>query len=214
MNAHPELTDLLALRDHGADAVPEAVATHVAGCASCRAELARLAALRDGLRALPPVPPGPELWARVVAAVEPPVEVVARRSRMRLAVAGVAASLAVATSVALVVLQGVPGGSATDVATPIALASAEPSVGDLKQRSQRLEAVLAALESTPRVTTARSAGTIAELEDGIALVDYQLGQVEPGERDGALHRALWKKRVELMESLVTVRYAGERADSI
>ena len=97
---------------------------------------------------------------------------------------------------------------------PVALASAEPSIGDLKQRSQRLEAVLAALESRPRVTSARSAGTIAELEDGIALVDFQIGQVRPGEEDAALHRALWKKRVELMESLVTVRYAGERADSI
>lgn len=212
MNAHPDIERLLALRD-GGPAEPD-LAAHVDGCAACRAELARLRALRDGLRALPPVPPGPELWARVVAAVEPPVMVVARRSRVRLLVAGAAASVAFAASIALVVLQGAPGSAPAPAAEPVALASAEPSIGDLKLRSQRLEAVLAALESQPRVTTARSAGTIAELEDGIALVDYQLGQVEPDERDAALQRALWKKRVELMESLVTVRYAGERADSI
>jgi anti-sigma factor RsiW len=212
MNAHPDIATLLALRD--GEALDAAVAAHAEGCAHCRAELARLRALRDGLRALPPVPPGPELWARVVAAVEPPVQVVARRSRLRLVVAGVAASAAFAASVALWVLQGAPGSTTAPAATPVALASAEPSVGDLKLRSQRLEAVLAALESQPRVTTARSAGTIAELEDGIALVDYQLAQVEPDPRDAALQRALWKKRVELMESLVTVRYAGERADSI
>lgn len=210
MNAHPDIERLLALRD-GEPAEP-GLAAHVEGCAGCRAELARLRALRDGLRALPPVPPGPELWARVVAAVEPPVMVVARRSRVRLLVAGAAASVAFAASVALVVLQGAPGSAPAP--EPVALASAEPSIGDLKLRSQRLEAVLAALESQPRVTTARSAGTIADLEDGIALVDYQLGQIEPDARDAALQRALWKKRVELMESLVTVRYAGERADSI
>jgi hypothetical protein len=130
-------------------------------------------------------------------------------------VAGVAASAAFAASVALVVMQGGPGAAPqAGAGAPVALASAEPSIGDLKQRSQRLEAVLAALESRPRVTTARSAGTIAELEDGIALVDYQIGQAGAGPADSALHRALWKKRVELMESLVTVRYAGERADSI
>lgn len=212
MNAHPDIESLLALRDDPAH--DPAVAAHVEACAACRAELARLRALRDGLRALPPVPPGPELWARVIAAVEPPVRVVARRSRVRLMVAGIAASAAFGASVALMVLQGAPGSATAPDATPVALASAEPSVGDLKLRSQRLEAVLAALESQPRVTTARSAGTIAELEDGIALVDFQLGQVEPDQRDSALQRALWKQRVELMESLVTVRYAGERADSI
>ena len=212
MNTHPDIATLLELRDGGAVAAD--AAAHVEACAVCRTELARLRALREGLRALPPVPPGPELWPRVVAAVEPPVVVmVARRSRLRLAVAGIAASVAVAVSVALVVLGGGPG-IAGPGAVPVALASAEPTMGDLRQRSQRLESVLAALESTPRVTSARSAGAIAELEDGIALVDYQLGQVEPSVADDALQRALWKKRVELMESLVTVRYAGERADSI
>lgn len=211
MNTHADIATLLDLRD-GGPAAAEAAA-HVEACAICRTELARLRALRDGLRALPPVPPGPELWPRVVVAVEPPVVVVvARRTRLRLAVAGIAASAAIAASVALVLLDGGPG--AGPVAVPAALASAEPTMGDLRLRSQRLEAVLAALESTPRVTSARSAGAIAELEDGIALLDYQLGQVETSAADDALQRALWKKRVELMESLVTVRYAGERADSI
>ena len=74
--------------------------------------------------------------------------------------------------------------------------------------------MLAAVASAPRVTSARSAGAIAELEDGIALVDYQLAQLDQTDLDAATRRALWRKRVELMESLVTVRYAGERADSI
>jgi len=101
---HLEVEDLLALRD--GDAPSAAASAHLDGCARCRAELARLTALREGLRALPPVPPGPEQWARVVAAVEPPVEVVARRARVRLMVAGVAASAAMVASVALVMTQG------------------------------------------------------------------------------------------------------------
>jgi hypothetical protein len=90
----------------------------------------------------------------------------------------------------------------------------DPTEAELKERSQRLEAVLAAVAAQPRVTSARSAGVIAELEDGIALVDYQLAQVDAAGLDANTRRALWRKRVELMESLVTVRYAGERADSI
>ena len=90
----------------------------------------------------------------------------------------------------------------------------DPTLEELRGRSQRLEAVLAAIQSQPRVTSARSAGAIAELEDGIALVDYQLSQVDAADLDAVTRRALWRKRVELMESLVTVRYAGERADSI
>ena len=211
MTGHPGTNALLELRDGGV--VEAETDAHVAACPTCRADLARLHALRAGLRALPPVPPGPELWTRVIAAVEPPITIAARRSRAQLLVAGIAASVALAVSVGLFALRGAPDAPAAIVPS-IALASAEATVSDLKQRSQRLEAVLAALESRPRVTSARSAGAIAELEDGIALVDYQIGQVDTVDRNAALQRALWKKRVELMESLVTVRYAGERADSI
>ncbi len=207
---HATIEELLNLRD--AASVAAATETHVADCAPCRTELARLHALRAGLRALPALPPAPETWARVMARVEPPVMLVARRSRMQVAAAGLAASLAIAVALGAVMLraplvQPAAGTLATATRT-------DPTLEDLRGRSQRLEAVLAAIQSQPRVTSARSAGAIAELEDGIALVDYQLSQVDTADLDDVTRRALWRKRVELMESLVTVRYAGERADSI
>jgi len=205
---HLAIEELLSLRD--GTAVAPTSAAHHAGCAECLAEVARLGALRDGLRALPPLPPSPELWARVIAAVEPPVTVAARRSRLRLMVAAAAASAAFAVGVALVV----PPAPAVAPATTLAAAArGEPSLADLMTRSQQLESVLASLEARPRITSARSAGAIAELEDGIALVDYHLAQGD-ATLDAVAQRALWRKRVELMESLVTVRYTGERADSI
>ena len=82
---HATIEELLNLRD--GTAVAAAVDAHVTGCGECRTELARLHALRAGLRALPALPPAPESWARVMARVEPPVQLIARRSRMRVAVA-------------------------------------------------------------------------------------------------------------------------------
>lgn len=207
---HATNEELLSLRD--GEAVAAATDAHVAGCAECRTELARLHALRAGLRALPPLPPAPDSWARVMARVEPPVLLVARRSRMQLVAAGMAASLAVAVALGALLLR-TPDALSTRGTLATATRS-DPTLEELRGRSQRLEAVLAAIEAQPRVTSARSAGAIAELEDGIALVDYQLSQLDMAGLDDATRRALWRKRVELMESLVTVRFAGERADSI
>jgi anti-sigma factor RsiW len=207
---HATIEELLSLRD--GEAVAATTDAHVADCAECRTELARLHALRAGLRALPPLPAAPESWARVVARVEPPVQLVARRSRMQVMVAGLAASLAVAVALGSLVLR-VPAALVTDGTLATATRS-DPTLGELRERSQRLETVLAAIAEAPRVTSARSAGAIAELEDGIALVDYQLAQLDTADLDDVTRRALWRKRVELMESLVTVRYAGERPDSI
>ena len=207
---HASIEELLNLRD--GTAVAAATDAHVADCAMCRTELARLHALRAGLRALPALPPAPATWARVIARVEPPVMLVARRSRMQVVAAGIAASLAIAVALGAVVLR-VP--LVQPAADTLATATrTDPTLEALRGRSQRLETVLAAIASQPRITSARSAGAIAELEDGIALVDYQLSHVDAADLDDVTRRALWRKRVELMESLVTVRYAGERADSI
>jgi hypothetical protein len=204
---HLTLEDQLNLRDGGP--VAPAAAAHHAACAGCRADIARLGALRDGLRSLPPLAPDPGAWARVVAAVAPPVTVVAQRSRIRLMVAAAAATAAFAVGVALIV----PSSTTAPGQQVASAVRSEPSIADLKARSRRLEVVLDALAESPRVTSARSAGAIAELEDGIALVDYHLAQ-GGGTLDAAAERALWRRRIELMESLVTVRYSGERADSI
>jgi hypothetical protein len=86
-----------------------------------------------------------------------------------------------------------------------------PALGELVARSQRLEQTLRALPRGPVVVSAGTAGTIAELQDRIALVDYRLNagfDEGPGdELETERARRLWQERVELMNTLLAVRYA-------
>jgi hypothetical protein len=94
--------------------------------------------------------------------------------------------------------------------TPVEATALGESRQELVAESQRLESLLAALPREPRLTRARTALTVADLEDRIQWVDYRLGlaheaglAAEPSER-------LWRERVDLLNSLVAVRYAEAR----
>src|SRR5678815_4584208 len=63
-----------------------AVRGHLRGCEACRQIAADEAALRDGLRALPPLDPPPSLWAGVQARLAAAEAAEARRPRWRRAV--------------------------------------------------------------------------------------------------------------------------------
>lgn len=202
---HPALDDLLNLHD-GRPVAPE-VAAHLSGCPACRASLDETVRLRGELRAMPTLRPPHDGWAKVVARIEPPVVVHPAAARWRVAMAGLAASLAM---VAVLVLGGrfqPPAGEV--VPGSAALASLEQLQGE----SQRLEAVLQRMGGA-RVVSATDASEIADLEDGIALLDWQLSQAGPELGAGA-RRALWAERVALMQDLVLVRAGSSRdGDSI
>ena len=86
-------------------------------------------------------------------------------------------------------------------ALPYALAS-EP----VRAENARLEWLLASLPEQ-RAMRGSTAYTVAELEDLLALVDDHLSRVtlEPNAPERA--ERLWQQRVNLMNSLVQVRYA-------
>jgi len=63
---------------------------------------------------------------------------------------------------------------------------------------------LRTLDPTSRVLSGRAASTIAELEDGIALVDAQLGEAQRGRASREELLGLWQQRVQLMNQLVNV----------
>ena len=73
-------------------------------------------------------------------------------------------------------------------------------------RSARLEAVLHALPRRPRVIRAGTTDLITGLQEGVALIDYQLN-FNTGDQPAQVSRQLWQQRVDLMNSLVNVRYA-------
>jgi hypothetical protein len=105
-----------------------------------------------------------------------------------------------------------PAGAASVASTPPSSTAAPKATAALDTealmaRSRLLEAALEHMRYEPQVVNAGTAATIEALEDHIALVDYRmnLDADEPLSPEQA--RRLWQQRVDLMDSLVNVRYA-------
>jgi hypothetical protein len=197
---HPRFEHLLNLRD-GAP-VDVAVRDHVAACAGCTGALRDAAALQAQLSTLPLAPSRPDGWSDVQR------RLVARdravRTRRTVAIVAAAASIAV-IAVAITWRAQEPAMPARDDAPP-SLAQAGASLDRLQSESQALDALLAALGEAPAVERAGSAVPIDTIEAQVQWLDHQLsaGAVEPIEPASA--EALWRERVELMNSLVQLRY--------
>lgn len=204
---HADFQELLAIRD-GAP-VDAMTARHARECPECSRELTRLAALKNELRQLPAYEPPERAWASIRSEMER--RPLRRPSRAPLA--ALAASVALAVLV-LPLMHHTPVLTPPDTSGPATSASAtqlpagddKDGLGALMQRSQRLEAVLQVLPRRPQVELAGTSATIDELQNRIQLVDHQLSTVS-ADRPGTDARRLWSARVELMNSLVHVRYA-------
>jgi len=211
---HASIEELLSLRDGEAGA--EHAAAHVTGCTQCRTELDQLRHVRTALAALPLQEPAPAAWTEIMqrAAAAPP------RSRALQLATGVAVAASLALVAMLVMRMKEPastapattiaGAAPTTTAAPAGTATAPATTDDteaLIQRSHRLEAVLAAVRDEPEVMNVRTATTIATLEDHIAFVDYRLSMDAENPLPPEQSRRLWQQRVDLMDSLVNVRYA-------
>jgi hypothetical protein len=198
---HADFQELLALRD-GAPVGAE-VGQHVAGCAQCGSELARLKRLKHELHQLPSFEPQEHAWPLIRERLER----LPRRRRVTpwaFAPAAVAAGL-VATLTLLWWIRLDHGHAGSDDAT----------IQSLVSRSQRLEAVLNTLPPRPTVERAATSAAIDELQTRIQILDQQLSAAANGDRYQT--QRLWSARVQLMNSLVYVRYAeaarnGDRPD--
>lgn len=207
---HANTEQLLSLRDGGLD-TPLEVQEHVGGCEQCQREIDRLSGVRDALRSLPEVPPSSDLWKTLAIGAlqrpEPP------RFHWGSAVA-IAASfvLGLALLIRLGPDRGEPGDAPIEN-TPAATISETTPVTDrtmlpaLQTRSRRLEALRAAMPRRPEVNRAGTAMTIADLEDRVALVDMRLNAADALQLTPAQRQALWRERVNLMQSLLQVEYA-------
>jgi hypothetical protein len=151
----------------------------------------------------------PDRWSAIAAELSrSPYEVMAPRPRPGWLLP--AASAALVLAVVLLTFgereaPTPPVGAGT--ATTIAPAATH---ADLLAESQRLESLLASLPAEPRITRAQTALTLADLEDRLQWVDYRISlasEVGLGRADAEL---LWRERVDLLNSLVAVRYAQTR----
>jgi hypothetical protein len=164
--------------------------------------------LRSALQQLPGFEPPPQAWQRIaqVIAEAPAAKVPATSAQAP----RVVAALAVASLAALVVaapfwLRGDPGA----VGSPGAVAPAARAapVDELIARSRQLEATLQALPKRPAVELAANAVAIDALQARIRWLDVQLGGGQEGTAGEERARELWSTRVQLLNSLVGVRYA-------
>lgn len=208
MHAHTE--QLLSLRD--GEPIDAQVARHVAECPSCLLELDRLKQAQGQLRSLPARQAPAAAWKNIQARVEQQSEGGARWRLAPVAAAGLVAL------VSLLALRFVGGGpphetprvklheeSVPAVAETPPLSAA--TVEQLVQQSRQLEDVLRNLPEPPRVERVALAATMDLIEQRIQWLDFQLSFEPEAQLSQEQTRRLWHERVDLMDSLVKVRYA-------
>jgi hypothetical protein len=208
---HPRFDQLLST------ALEEEVAAHLRECAECRAAADSAQHIAARLRELPVRTTAPDRWPAVRAALllTRTSAQSARHMRRPGWLLPAASALLVAVAVLITVSSQGPrqpshSQSASienprDGGMPVHAAPAA-----LVAESQRLEAVLASLPADARLTRAGTALTVADLENRIRWVDYRLDLASEAGINPRQADLLWRERVELLNSLVAVRYADAR----
>lgn len=192
---HASSQELITLRD--GQLVSAEIVLHVAGCKQCSAELALLRARRLDLQRLPAFQPPQGAWAAIDQRLQAPL-----RSRMRNFgwIAAAAVAVIAVTSIWFVPRSVVPQSAGST-------ARADDSVAALVARSQQLESMLQGMPSRPAVERATTSAAIEALQSRIQALDVQLAATDNSGANGDQARRLWSDRVQLMSSLLDVRYA-------
>ena len=205
---HASIEQLLDLRDaqsQDARAGDPELRAHVDSCGACKAELSRLVNLRETMRSLAEIEPPAGRWQDIVQA--PAKSGISWRQPL---VWGMAASLLVMVWVAGNLsgrdsIESRVAGQAGDAARAAVAANGYDDVDALIDRSRRLGMLLQSLPGRPEVVRAGTDNTIASLENSLALVNYTLNQPDTELTSGEA-KELWQYKVNLMDSLVNVRY--------
>lgn len=201
---HPRIEHLLSLRD--GEPVAADVRDHVAHCRSCAVALQDAARLREQLRNLPMAPAAPGGWHAVQRRLAARTSTSARRASV--------ARIAAAASIAVIAIA-LSWRAVDDFTTPSARATLQPPLAaeealtmdrivQLQTQSLALEEMLAALGDAPAVERAGTAVPIDALEAQVQWIDHQLST--PAALEAGAAEQLWRERVDLMDSLVRLRY--------
>ena len=203
---HASIDHLLSLRD--GQPVDAATAAHVEQCQRCAAELRKLREMQLKLQSLPPLDP-PASFAEIQRVMARPVAQPRRLVSPRLVAAVAFVAL---TTIFFVALR--------DETAPRPMAEHETQppeqptdvveharVPELMAQSQHLEDLLQRLPERPRVERVSTAAMIDTIEDRIQWLDFQLSDAPDSGLNEEQTQRLWRERVELMDSLVKVRYA-------
>jgi hypothetical protein len=204
---HASIDHLLSLRD--GQPVDAATAAHVEQCQRCSAELRKLREVRAKLQSLPHLD-APSSFQEIQRAMARPVT--ARRTVVSARLVAAAAFVTL-TTIFFVALRDETAPTVVDrsaqpqdpATSPIDVVETA-RVPELVAQSQQLEGLLQKLPERPRIERVSTAAMIDTIEDRIQLLDFQLSDAGSGLNEQQTRR-LWRERVELMDSLVKVRYA-------
>ncbi len=214
MSTKPTIEELLALRD--GDDIDDVRARELEADADARESLAGLRAIRRSLRELPEVQPSDEVWVRVQAAARAKQALsdkpVFAERWLRFPPLAMAASVFFAAVVGMLVWQpfatrneGGPALVATPVGAPVGI-----PIGDLVSRSKALERQVG-VPVTNAPTSSESAlfYRLADIDSELSLLDAQRSESGLSDEDERWRRALWQRRIALLESLRTVQQAEQ-----
>jgi hypothetical protein len=207
---HASIDHLLSLRD--GQPVDAATAAHVERCQRCSAELHKLREMQVRLQSLPPLD-APPSFAEIRRAMARPVAPPRRALSPRLVAAVAFVTLTTIFFVALrdetehkVAERDVQAMQPQPQELPSEVVE-HARVPELMAQSQRLEDLLQRLPERPRIERVSTAAMIDTIEDRIQWLDFQLSDAPDSGLNEEQTRRLWRERVELMDSLVKVRYA-------
>ena len=172
------------------------------------ARLRLLRSRRVALKEMPGLQVSADSWQRIVAAEQDTGQWISRRFAGGLATAACAALVAI-LAINISFTPDGPRWSAGETSTksqPVESVSAQADLDMLQQKSRQLEQALRRMPRSPVVRRVDTAGPIVNLQDRIAVVDYQLNQADAAGLSGTNAAALWQQRIDLMNRLLRARY--------
>tara|TARA_B100001179_G_C18480920_1_gene355612 strand:+ start:92 stop:751 length:660 start_codon:yes stop_codon:yes gene_type:complete len=206
--------DLLTIRD--GEPIDASVHSQVLADPEFSEELERLRAAQKTLQELPELQPPPGVWTKILAEVQRDDRREPKLLRHWSLGSAIAAGVAVLAFMLIstdpempvqiesgLVVAAPEGGSGVLDAVP----AEELGYALLAAESAQLERELNSIEYQPSLTNADTATIAVVLEDQIGYVDAQLTYASANRLDSRQTETLWRERVDLMSTLVDVRYA-------
>lgn len=210
----PTTKDLLRVRD--GELVDAVLSSEVTTDPELQQEVRRLRDVQVGLRSLPDFTPPLDIWERIESAADRSKPVTGRgQSPWPRWVASVAAAAGVALVAVLLVNRTaelpaeitVNNGVAQNEPSTLAQNLVTPRLVSLRDESRRLERVVAGFGDAPALVNAATAGSIVDVQDRILWIDDRLSRARLDGLTVVQLEALWRERVQLMNSLAALRYA-------
>lgn len=206
--------DLLTIRD--GEPIDASVHSQVLADPESSEELERLRAAQKTLQELPELQPPPGVWKKILAEVQRDD----RREPKLLRHWSLGSAIAAGVAVLAFMLISTDPEMPVQIESGLVVAAPEGDSGVLDAvpaeelgyallaaESAQLERELNSIEYQPSLTNADTATIAVVLEDQIGYVDAQLTYASANRLDSRQTETLWRERVDLMNTLVDVRYA-------